>query len=73
MEDLVTIFTQQLDHSSGKFKETRHMNDFRNLFLYSQDQRQHHVYHKRAQGRQHSKVVREVRAALLYQNIVQRW
>ena len=72
MEDLETIFGQKLDRSSEKCKQTRHINDFRNLFLYSQDQRQHHVYHKRAQGRQHSKVVREVRAALLYQNIAQR-
>ena len=50
MEDLETIFAQKLDRSSEKCKQTRHMNDFRNLFLYSQDQRQHHVYHKRAQG-----------------------
>ena len=32
MEKLETIFTQQLDHLSGKFKETRHMNDLETYF-----------------------------------------
>ena len=58
-DNLGTTLAQDLDPLDKELKQTRDiLYDLRNIFLSGQYQKRHHVYHKRAQGRQHSREVR---------------
>ena len=60
LEDILrTTLAQELDPLEKKLKQSKDILYYlRNIFLSGKYQKRHHVYHKRAQGRQHSGEVR---------------